>query len=60
MPQEQKIEELAVRLDKVYEEIDPYNYRDADGSVEQAKEALKNDPYAVIEELIVWLEDAIS
>lgn len=57
---EQRIDEIAVRLDKVYEDIDPYNYRDYDGSVELAKRILKEDPYTVIEELIGWLEEAMS
>ena len=55
--QEQRIDEIAVKLDKVYEEMDPYNYRDYDGSVELAKGILKEDPYTVIEELIGWIEE---
>ena len=49
-----------MKLDKVYEDIDPYNYRDYDGSVELAKGILKKDPYTVIEELIGWLEEAMA
>ena len=57
---EQRIDEIAVKLDKIYEDIDPYNYRDYDGSVELAKGSLKEDPYTVIEELIGWLEEAMA
>ena len=55
--QEQRIDEIAVKLDKIYEDMDPYNYRDYDGSVELAKGILKEDPYTVIEELIGWIEE---
>ena len=58
--QEQRIDEIAVKLDKIYENMDPYNYRDYDGSVELAKGILKKDPYTVIEELIGWLEETMA
>ena len=53
----ERINELAVRLDKVARDLDPYDYRDVDGSVEQVLEGLKDDPIGVIEYLVDMLEE---
>ena len=51
-----RIEKLAVRLDKVIKDIEPYDY---EGSPEQALESLKFSPISLIEDLTGLLEDMV-
>lgn len=51
---------LAERLDKVIQNFDPYGYADMEGSVEQAEYCIKNQPEAVIEELVGMLEELMQ
>ena len=54
-----RLERLAARLDRLARDIDPYEYNDVDGNVEQALEGLKSDPIGVIEYLVGVLEDMV-
>jgi len=49
-----RLESLAVRLDKVIKDIEPYDY---EGSPEQALDSLQNDPAGIIEYLVEILEE---
>lgn len=51
---------LAERLDTVIHDFDPYGYADMEGSVEQAEYCIKNQPEAVIEELLGIIESMYS
>lgn len=53
------MDELATRLDKVYHNFDPYDYADTEGSVEEAKKILVEDPYTVINRLLEIIEEVI-
>lgn len=52
-----KLEGLAVRLDKVAREHDPFDYEDNGGSVEEAMNSLTLDPVGVIEYLLNIIEE---
>lgn len=48
---------LAERLDKFYEDYDPYGYDDADVTVLDAERILRESPETVISDLLDILED---
>lgn len=48
---------LAVRLDKVARERDPFDYEDNGGSIEEAMNSLTLDPVGVIEYLLNIIEE---
>ena len=50
---------LAERLDKFYEDYDPYGYDDADATVLDAEEILRKSPETVISNLLDILEEMI-
>lgn len=52
-----KLEDLAVRLDKIAREHDPFDYEDNGGSVEEAMNSLTLDPVGVIEYLLNIIEE---
>lgn len=52
-----RLEDLAVRLDKIARGHDPFDYEDNGGSVEEAMNSLTLDPVGVIEYLVGMIED---
>ena len=54
------INDLAVKLDKVAREIDPYNYDDAEYSVECAKSDLMDRPLLVIDNLLDMMSELLD
>ena len=54
------MDELATRLDKVYYDFDPYEYANTEGSVEEAKKILIEDPYTVIDRLLEIIEEVME
>lgn len=48
---------LAERLDNFYQNFDPYEYADNDGSVDEAERILRESPETVIENLLEILEN---
>ena len=49
-----RLESLAVRLDKVIKDIEPYDY---EGSAEEALNRLNDNPIGIIEYLVGMLEE---
>ena len=47
---------LAERLDNFYQNFDPYEYADNDGSVEKAERMIRESPETVINDLLKILE----
>jgi hypothetical protein len=54
---EERVRELAKRADRIAKTYDPCGYADAEGSVETAIKAIKEDPYSVIDTLLSWVDD---
>lgn len=53
------IDKLAVRLDKVCHDFDPYEYADNEGSVDKANYMIIYNPYKVIEYLLDIIEEGM-
>ena len=54
------IDELATYFDKTFFDYDPHEYRDADFSVEQAKQDITERPLVVIENLLTIINELIQ
>lgn len=54
------IDELAIYFDKTFYDYDPSEYRDADFSVEQAKQDITERPLVVIENLLTIINELIQ
>lgn len=49
--------ELAARVNEIFYDYDPYEYRDSDMSLEKTTEMLNDDPYEAIRILCGMVED---
>ena len=51
------MEDLAIRLNKVLYDFNPYEYKDADMDLEKVSELYESDPYEVIRILVDMVDE---
>ena len=51
------LDDLASKLDKFYSSFDPYTYAEYEGNYEKTRQILKEDPLAVVSDLLRIAED---